>query len=77
LGRQSIGKMLWLEAEGAAADLVLLMKREHEAELMEIAEQLKRCDREFERDPADRPLHEDDQYPQLAKPAPPPEPKKA
>lgn len=76
LGRQSIGKMLWLEAEGAAADLVLLMKREHEAELMDIVEELKRRDREFEREPGERALHDDDQYPQLPKPVAPAESKK-
>lgn len=76
LGRQSIGKMLWLEAEGAAAELVLLMKREHEAELMQVAEELKRRDRDFEPDPAERKFTDDDQYPQLPKPVAAPEPKK-
>lgn len=79
LGRQGAGKRLWLEAEGAAPNLVRRMMAEHQAELAAFAEDVKRANERFgvEEAPATREGSPDDQYPQIPRPELPPEPPKA
>lgn len=70
LGRQSVGKSLWLEAESAAPDLITTMRQEYAAEIAAIeSEREKRNDViRVQNDPVARPVSEDDQYPVLSKP---------